>query len=52
MATKCDDNAFIFSIDLGRKFNVKPKQEAITCNVKSGPCFGIGDLTIVDKCNV
>ena len=46
---KIDNNAFLFSLDLKKVYNITPDQYAIDCNPKSGPSFSGGSLFIPDN---
>jgi hypothetical protein len=43
---KIDNDAFLFSIDLKKVYNITPDKYAIDCNPKSGPSFSGGSLFI------
>ena len=47
---KIDNNAFLFSLDLKKVFDVTPDNYAVDCNPKSGPSFSGGSLFIPDNC--
>ena len=36
---KCDNNAFVFSLDKQKIYNIKEGKYAISCNKSYGPCF-------------
>ena len=46
---KIDNDAFLFSIDLKKVYNITPDKYAIDCNPKSGPSFSGGSLFIPDN---
>lgn len=46
---KIDNNAFLFSLDLKKIYNITPGKYAIDCNPKSGPSFSGGSLFIPDN---
>ena len=46
---KIDNNAFLFSLDLKKVYNITPNRYAIDCNPKSGPSFSGGSLFIPDN---
>ena len=43
---KFDNNAFLFSLDLKKVYNIIPSKYAIYCYPNSGPCFSQGSLYI------
>ena len=43
---KFDNNAFLFSLDLKKVYNIIPYKYAIYCYQNSGPCFSQGSLYI------
>jgi len=46
---KIDNNAFLFSLDLKKVYNIISGQYAIYCYQNSGPCFSQGSLYIPNK---
>ena len=48
-AMKIDNNAFLFSLDLKKVYNITKDKYAIDCNPKSGPSFSGGNLFIPDN---
>ena len=45
------NSSFLLSLNTGKKMNLEDPSRAIWCYSKDGPCFGRGDLKIVDMCN-
>ena len=43
---KFDNNAFLFSLDNKKVFNIIPGQYAIYCYDNTGPCFSKGSLYV------
>lgn len=50
---KCDNTAFLFSLDFLEKYPIDPNcvRQAILCKTQYFFAFGKGDLTIYDHCN-
>ena len=46
---KIDNNAFLFSLDLKKIYDITPDKYAIDCNPKCGPSFSGGSLFIPDN---